>query len=71
MTNEDIYGAIVSLKDATEAHFRHLGTRMDRLETRMDRLETRMGRIETRLEAVETGLTEVRGDIAALWKRTG
>ena len=69
MTNEAIYGAIVSLKDVTEAHFRHFDMRMDGLETRTARMETRMGRIETRLEAVEIGLADVRADIASPWKR--
>jgi hypothetical protein len=77
MTFEDLYAAILSVKDASEAQFGRLDAhlsarfsaidaRFDRVDARFDRMDVRFGRLETRFEAVEDGLAAVRTDIGVL-----
>jgi len=83
MTNEDLYGAIMSLKDATEAGFLRVDARIDRLECRFDGLERRFdglerrfdglegrfGRLETRVEHIETDVGEIKRRLTGLETR--
>lgn len=83
VTNDDIFAAVLSLREATDAfsqrtdlRFDRLEVRMDRievrmdkLEVRMDRLEGRMGRVETRVESLEDGQRGIRSDLDDLKRR--
>jgi hypothetical protein len=69
MATDDLYGAITSLKDATEAGFLRVDTRLDRLECRFDGLERRFGRLETRVEHIETDVGEIKARLTGLESR--
>ncbi len=74
MQLEDLYDFIKTFAEATEMGFARVDARFDafesRVEERFDRVETRVARLETRVESVEDGLRAVRGDIAALARRS-
>jgi hypothetical protein len=76
MTNDDLYAAIIALKEATELGFAAaahradgMDARFDQMDARFDRVDMRLGRLETRVEALEDGIVAVRADIADLKRR--
>ena len=77
MTNEDLFDAIKSLKEATEIgfaanarRFDAMDARFDSMDARFDRLDMRVGRLETRVESLEESVNAARTDIADLKRRT-
>ncbi len=64
VTNAEIFGAILSLREATDAFSQRTEWRFDRLEGRLGQVESRMGRLETRIEHVEKGQRTVEKGLA-------
>jgi septation ring formation regulator EzrA len=83
VTIEEVFSAILSFREATDAFSLRMERRFDGVDARLDgidarleghdrrfdQLDVRIGRIETRIEHLEDGQREIRNELVEMNQR--